>query len=264
MTLDPSIATAERSDMARRLIAQAQTEAVDLVVLSALELCVLGGPGHPLFDEPVAQAWGYLGQGRRRKVMGEVTDGLVERGLLLGDGAPSAKRDGGVTHALKPELGLVLAARTRPSSIVVADAVLPDLRAPRFFALGDQSEPVRAVVVEEPTTLPEDAAGRFPHIRKLGPLGWLYRYTLLSRERTAEILAELTISPPERDGMVIAPAWTVAAFYPGSGNRDGERMTVHGDGAVARLDGPGVGTSVVYEAAGLRAVMFQLMGGWRR
>ena len=264
MTMDPSIAIAERSDMARRLIAQAQAQAVDLVALSALELCVLGGPGHPLFDEPVARAWGQLGHRRRRKVMDEVTAGLVERGLLLGAGMLSAERGSGGTHALKPELGLVLAARSRPSSIVVADAGRPDLRVPRFFALGDQAEPVRAVVVEEPAALPEEAAGRFPHVRKLGPLGWLYRYTLLSRERAAEILAELTISPPGQGGVAVAPAWTVAAFYPGSGNLDGERLTVQGDGTVARLDRPGIGTSATYEVAGLRAVMFRLMDGWRR
>ena len=57
MMPDPSIAAAERTETARRLIAQAQADVVDLVTLSALELCVLDGPAAPVFDQRVAQAW---------------------------------------------------------------------------------------------------------------------------------------------------------------------------------------------------------------
>src|SRR5580692_13179239 len=86
MTPDPAIAAAERTETARRLIARAQTDAVDLVTLSALELCVLDGPLHPVFEQRVAQAWTQVTDRRRRKVTEEVTAGLVRRGLLI-DGA---------------------------------------------------------------------------------------------------------------------------------------------------------------------------------
>src|ERR1700676_2629582 len=150
MMLNPAIAAAERTEAARLLIAQAQTDAVHLVTVSALELCVLGGSGHPLFEESVTRAWMQLGNRRRHKVMDDVTAGLVERGLLIDDSPQGGARQRGGTYSLKPQLRLMLAARCRPASIVITDTGRPDLRAPRFFALGDQAEPVRAVVMEEP------------------------------------------------------------------------------------------------------------------
>jgi hypothetical protein len=258
MMLDPAIAAAERTEAARHLIAQAQADAVDLVTVSALELCVLGGPKHPLFEERVARAWMQLGERRRRKVVADVTAEMVRRGLLIND---SPQR--GNTYSLKPQLGIMLAARCRPSSIVVTETGHPDLRSPRFFALGDQGEPVRGVVIEEPVTLPVDIAGSLPHVRKLGPLGWFYRYLLVSRARAAEVLAALTISPPRRAGAMVAPAWNVVAHYPGSSNPGGERLTVTGDGTKARLDEPGTGNSgrAAYDTGGLRAAMLHLING---
>ena len=98
----------------------------------------------------------------------------------------------------------MLAARCRPASIVViAEAEQQQqLRTPRFFALGDQGDPVRGVVVEEPAGLP--AAGR------RGPVpacqearaAWLVlpvRPGLagLTRRRCSP---DLTIAPPARSG----------------------------------------------------------------
>ena len=85
MTLDSAIAAAERTEAARDLIVQAQVDVVDLVTLSALELCVLDGPRHPVFEKRVAQAWMRVTDRRRRKVTEEVTAGLVRRGLLIDD-----------------------------------------------------------------------------------------------------------------------------------------------------------------------------------
>ncbi len=85
MTLDGSIAAAERTEAARQLIDRAQADVVDLVTVSALELCVLGGPRHPLFEEAVARAWMQLGNRRREKVIEWVTEGMIKRGLLLED-----------------------------------------------------------------------------------------------------------------------------------------------------------------------------------
>jgi hypothetical protein len=225
MKLDSAIAAAERTETARQLIARTQTETVELVTVSALELCVLDGPRQPLFDERVAQAW--LNR-RQRLLTNETTAGMVERGLLTGD---SPQRGSG--YSLKPELGIMLAARCRPSSIVVTDIGHPNLRTTRFFALGDQAEPVRGFVVEEPTALPADIAGRLPHVKKFGPLGWFYQYFLVSPTQAAEVLVELTISPPRHSGTVVAPGWTVTAYYPGSRNPGGEQLSVQGAGRLA-------------------------------
>ena len=93
---------------------------------------------------------------------------MVERGLLI-DGSTQTGRQHGSGYALKPELGIMLAARCRPSFIVVTEIGLPDLRTPRFFALGDQAEPVRGFVVEEPTALPADIADRLPARQEARP-----------------------------------------------------------------------------------------------
>jgi hypothetical protein len=266
MTLDTDIAAAERTAAARQLIEQAQADVVDLVTVSALELCVLGGPKHPLFEETVTQAWLQLGDRQRKKVIDWVTEGMVERGLLISNSPQPGLRQRDSSYSLKPELGIMLAARCRPWSVVVTEAENEQLRTPRFFALGDQAEPVRGVVVEEPTALPPDVANGFHHIRKLGPLGRFYRYVLISRDKAAEVLAELTIAPPRRSGVVVSPAWEVSAFYPGSANSSGTPVRIQGDGTTARLNRLGLGdggatAGAACDVAGLRAVMLHLITG---
>jgi len=265
MTLSMDTAMAERTEAARHLIAQAQAqaEAVDLVTVSALELCVLGGPRHPLFEEAVARAWGRLAGRRREKVSEWVTEGMVERGLLIQDGPRTGFWQPGRDYSLKPELGLMLAARCRPAFIVITEAAGRDLRAPRFFALGDQAEPVRGIVAELPTALPADVAGDFPNVRKFGPLGRFYRYVLLSREQTAAVLAELTISPPRQSGEAVASAWLVSVYHPDRKRPFGYRLSVRGDGITARLDGSGPGDGAAagteYDVGGLRSAMLDLI-----
>jgi hypothetical protein len=263
MTLDTDIAAAARTGAARQLIDQAQAEAVNLVTVSALELCVLGGPAHPLFEEAVARAWGRLGGRRREKVIQWVTEGMVERGLLIEDGLRTGFWQPGRDYSLKPGLGLMLAARCRPAFIVITEAAERDLRAPRFFALGDRAEPVRGIVAELPAALPADMAGDFPNVRKLGPLGRFYRYVLLSRDQAAGMLAELTIAPPRQSGEAAASAWLVSAYCPDSKRPFGYRLSVRGDGITARLDGSGPGDGVAagteYDVEGLRSVMLDLI-----
>ena len=207
-----------------------------------------------------------LGDRRRKKVIDSVTEGMVERGLLIGSSPQRGRQHGDSTYSLKPELGIMLAARCRPWSIVIAEAESEQLRTPRFFALGDQAEPVRAVVVEEPTALPPDVANNFQHLKKLGPLGRFYRYVLISRDKAAEALAELTIAPPRRSGVVVSSAWEVSAFYPGSTNSSGTPIRIQGDGTMARLNRLGMEdgnatAGAAYDVTGLRAVMLHLITG---
>ena len=55
MTLDAAAAAAERTEVAVQLIEQAQrSDFVELVTVSALELCALGGPKHPLVSMTAA------------------------------------------------------------------------------------------------------------------------------------------------------------------------------------------------------------------
>ena len=207
MTPDAAAAAAERTEVAVRLIEQAQhSDFVELVTVSALELCALGGPTHPLFEEPVAHAWDQMGNLRRKKLIGWVTEGMVERGLLIEGDAGFSPVSKGTAYSLKPALGIALAARCRPAFIITVTSD-PSLRAPRFFALGDQDHPLRGVVVEEPAVLPADMAGDYPHVKKFGPLGRMYRHVLLS--------------PAEGGGSARRgshqPAATAASSRPGTG-----------------------------------------------
>jgi hypothetical protein len=55
---DDDAAAAARSAEVRELIDRAQSEDVFLAMLSAMDLCTLGGPKQALFDEAPARAWG--------------------------------------------------------------------------------------------------------------------------------------------------------------------------------------------------------------
>jgi hypothetical protein len=145
MMLDHAITAAERTETARPLITQAQVEIVNLVTLSAIELCVLDGSPQP-----------------------------------------GTQRPGG-DYGLKPELGRMLAARCRPSFIVIAAEERRGLHQLSLFALGDQAQPVRGIVGELPAPLPAGS----PNPRRLGPLGWIYRYVLVSPSRAEYDLGAL-------------------------------------------------------------------------
>jgi hypothetical protein len=262
MTPDSAIAAAQRTEAARHLMAQAQTGFVDLVTVTGLELCVLGGPRHPLFEEAVARAWMDLGNRQRRKLIEWVTEGMAERGLLIGSGPQPGDRKDGAGFALKPELGLALAARCRPAFIVVTETAVQNLRTPRFFALGDETGPVRGIVVEEPAALPPDMASRFPYVKKFGPLGRFYRYVLVSPDKAAEALAELTISPPSAPAASGAAGWAVSLYHHDDGTGTiGQRLTVRGDGTTATVAGAGDGNGNRrgYDLNGLQAVMRDLV-----
>jgi len=263
MVPDSAVAAAERTEAARRLIDEAgDAGIVELVTVSGLELCTLGGPKHPLFEAPIAQAWERLGNRRRKKVIEWVTDGMVRRTLLTKNN-PASPAHGDGTYSPKPELGIALAARCRPAFIVITETAVSDLRTPRFFGLGDQGEPVRGIVAEEPTALPAEVAGDFPHVKKLGPLGWFYRYALFSPGKAAAALAAWAIAPPPQRPAIDPRSARVVSLYRrwGGMKPEGVRLRVRGDGLKARVEGPesGESASAEYDREALQAVMLDLL-----
>jgi hypothetical protein len=262
LDIDAAVATAGRTEAARRLIDRARDdELVDLVVVSAMDLCVLGGPRYPLFDEAVVRAWRRLGGRQREKVLDAVTEVMLSRGLLIDEGLRTSARPRSGSYALQPELGLMLAARRRPSFAVLTAAEDQDLRPVRLFALGDQAEPARGIVVEMPAALPPDRDGAFPNVRKLGPLGWVYRYVLASAGMAAEVLAKWTISPPRQRRPAATGAYLVSVCHQDQENQAGRRLRVKGDGTTARVEDAASQGAVEYDAAGLQAVMLSLITG---
>jgi len=264
MMPDITATAVERTDAAQRLIEQAQdTELVDLVVLSALELCVLGGPKHPLFEEAAAQAWLKLRDRRRKQVITWATESMVKRGLLTENSSSTNGTPGDGTYSLSPALGIALAARCRPAFIVVTETAVASRRTPRLFALGDEVEPVRGVVVEDPTALPADIAKDFPYVEKFGPLGKLYRYVLVSPGQAAALLAAWAIAPPPQPPGEDAASGRLVSLYRRYDGRDPAaiRLLVWGDGTNARLDPAGAGEqpAIDHDLAGLRSVMLDLL-----
>jgi hypothetical protein len=188
---------------------------------------------------------------------------MAERSLLIDTSPLTSSGQLSGSYALKPELGLMLAARCRPSFIVVTEAEGQNLRALRLFALGDQTEPVRALVAEVPAGTPRGTDPDVPFFSKLGPLGWAYRYVLVSRDTAAELLAKWTIPPPQRSGDVQSRAYLVSVYHPDRQNPAGYRLRVRSDGRKTFVDSPGTGDGdpapAEYDVAGLRAVMLDLI-----
>jgi len=252
------IAAGEPNGAARNLIDRAQDGPVDLVIVTALELCSLGGPAHPLFDEMPVRAWACLGRLQRGQVTDQATQGLVRRGLLIDTTSRTSPEQPIETCALKPELGLVLAGRCRPAFVVIVEAEDHNPRTLRLFALGGGADPVRGFVLEA-AGLPLNPERHFAEVSKLGPLGWLYRYVLVSRDMAADSLAQWTVSPPLRPGACASLGWLVSAWYPDRKNPAGHYLRIRGDGTKACLDGLPDGAPGQYDVGGLRAVMLDFL-----
>lgn len=258
MTLAIDIAAGGPTQAARKLIDRAQDGLVELVIVTALELCSLGSAAHPLFDETPARAWARLGRLERRQVMDQATRGLVRRRLLMDTTSRTSPEQPIETCALKPELGLVLAARCCPTFAVIVQAEDHNPRTLRLFALGDEAEPVRGFVLEAPG-LPPDPERHFAKVGKLGPLDWCYRYVLVSRDMAADTLAQWTISPPMRPGASASLGWLVSAWYPDRMNPPGNHLRIRGDGTKACLDGLAHDAPTQYDVEGLHTVMLDFL-----
>jgi hypothetical protein len=258
MTLDTDIAAGERAQAARNLTNQAQDALVELVMVTALELCSLGGPAPPLFDETPVRAWTPLGPRQRRQFTEQATRELVGRGLLVDTASRTSPGRPAGTCALKPELGVVLAARRRPAFAVIVKAEDRTLRTLRLFALGEEAGPVRGFVLETPG-LPVNPGRYFAEAAQLGPLGWFYRYVLVSRDMAADALARWTVFPPVQPGKSSSSGWLVSAWYPDRKTPAARRLRIRGDGTRACLHGPRQGAPARCDVQGLRAVMLELL-----
>lgn len=210
---------------------------VELATLMTVELCVLGGPKYSYFDEVSARAWLAMKDKARAKLLQQYTQTLVNRGLLLPD--PAAAGTGHAeTYALSAELGILLAARCRPSFIIATAVSGAQLRQPAAFALGDESDPLQALVVETPILLDTDRKAK----SQLGPLAQCSAYVLGTREWTASYLADWMIrSAPKRADVQLDAPRLISRFHPVSQHGDvGFQFSVRGDGSTAQVDvGPG-------------------------
>jgi hypothetical protein len=249
---------AARSPEARALIDQAQAQDIVLASLTAADLCVLGGPRQALFDAEPAQAWAGMRRRGRKHGPALICQELERCGLLVRQApavplaAPGADPEPGLAeYAFSPRLGLVMAARSRPTLAVICKLAMVPSRYPRFFGLGDEQDPLRAVVLETPQAAPP---GDFPYLRKAGALGWFYRYDLVSRASAADFLARWALLRSERHPG--APRLVTLLWHDQDTLLEVQTLAVRtGDGKTARLGGTGPADGAEYDQAGLTQVM---------
>ncbi|MEV6848418.1 hypothetical protein [Actinoplanes sp. NPDC051411] len=222
-----------RTDEAQQLIDRSATDVVPLAIVSAMHLCLVGAQAYSMFDEVPARAYGKMSRRRRRQFVEAGIPSLLGRGLLL------PPEDGGDEYPVSPEFGLVLAAMAGPPFVAVAPA--GNGRSLKVFPIAGPAEPVRAMVVEVPTSVPHPK-------RDFGPLGALYDYQLMSPPMAAQLLAEFVIRP------AAAPR-TVIVVRPGREPLQ-QTVTVRGDGTTAGLLGPdGQPAGAPVDKAGLAEVI---------
>jgi hypothetical protein len=227
-----------------------------------MDLCVLGGPRQVLFDEAPARKWGTMRRGARKKVPAAIIDDLQDRGLLIRQAptvplaAPGGGREPGLAdYAFAPRLGLVMAARSRPSIAVTCEQQNVPSRYARCYALGDERDPVRAVVLETPVGSPP---GDFPHLRKLGPLGWFYRYDLVSRASAADFLARWALLQSRRHPN--SPRLVTQLRHDAGKLLAVQTLCVRTDnGKTARIANAGTSGGQEYDQAGLTIIMSGLL-----
>ena len=205
--------------VAVRLFERAATgESVELAVLSSLERCVLGRPAYALLERQVRLAWDGFGEDRRAKATEMSLAGLRGRGLIKDED-------------MSPELEIVQAAQRKPAYLVVTEVEGRKARSLRFFALGDQGQPVRGVVVEEPVALPTDS---YKNLENLGPLGWMTRYRLVSESAAVRTLTDMALTP-RRDRAGTHPYGIRRFQRPEGGAVTEAGISVVGAGSVARV-----------------------------
>jgi hypothetical protein len=120
---------------------------------------------------------------------------------------------------------------------------------------------VRAIVAEVPTGLPPERAADYPDTRKLGPLGWIYRYVLVSPANAADLLARWTMTPPAQPGDGVPVRYLVSAYCPDRERPVGYHLSIRGDGIRAVVGGPSADSaqSAEYDLDGLRGTLLDLL-----
>lgn len=174
---------------AETLIALAERSGgVMLAELSQAELCALRAETASLVCERTSRWWARLGTARRAELGRIALDLLASRGFLrLPPGASAADMyeasQLGSEH-LGPELAVILAARTSPRPLVTCQAPgTDDLNwcHPRLFGITSPQRRLRVLACETLTARPAGLHGQ-------PALGTILRYTLMTPERTGQML----------------------------------------------------------------------------
>jgi len=254
MPIELEFEAAGRTAAARAIFSRLDDEGyVSLPVLNGADLCMLGGPKHPFFWEPLATAWLGLRPRDRNGYIETRTRGMIEDGRLIEIAAGNSHHPG-ARYAVSPELGILLAARSRPT-FVIASHFSSQLAPLSLFGVGDETEPVRGVVMAVPVAPP----GKAEEPAKPSPVTDVFDHILTTTIHAAEFLADRVIRPaPAKNHFQKQPPRLVALFRPGDGLAPAAELSILGNGATAQVTGPGISGDLDKES--LRTVLLDLFG----
>jgi len=243
------------SEAVQRLINQAAVDKeARLGVLLGMDLCALGGPAQALLPMPLVRAWTRTNQADRDVIIKRSTERLERKGQLV----PQPGMPG---YALSPELGIILAARSRPAYAILAQVLGRPALELGVFGLADGGEWASLAVLEFLVKVP---SREFP--APFVPLATVYEYGLVPADRAASMLAEWAIQPVGENGRSSRVAARTLTRYQPSGDqyRINSRISVHGDGTTARVAGLDPAHPKADRACGrdeLAAVVTELLAG---
>lgn len=139
---------------ARALLDQASRDgAVQLPAMSAAELCTLGAMQASLIDEDAWNWWTGKAEAEREALSSATLKFLTHRKLLdPPDPASEGPAAENVALRVRPDLGVILAGRTRPAFIVLSrEGAEGTPRDMRLYGIADEEYGLRAVLAEEAT-----------------------------------------------------------------------------------------------------------------
>jgi hypothetical protein len=146
----------------------------------------------------------------------------------------------------------VLAARDRPTWVIMS-GFSTRVAPATLFAVGDEAQPVRGIVMEFAVQLPAwgDKPARPRYVADV------FAHTLTTTARTAELLASWVIKPAPAHGHVRKqpPPRRVALFRPG-GDTPAAELSILGNGTTAHVTGA-AGTGQ-FDEERLRAALLNL------
>jgi hypothetical protein len=196
------------AESAEMLMASAERNGgIMLAELSQAELCTLRAESASLVCERTRRWWARLSPGEQRECGRLALELMVHRGFLR---LPprSAMQMPDLSQAFSPELAVIIAARTSPRPLAVCQVPgRDDLNwcHPRFFGITSPGRMLRVLMCEVLTEHPAGLHGQ-------PTLGTILRYTLMTPERTAQMITSWAALIPEGQRRSGPPTLTLVAY----------------------------------------------------
>lgn len=123
-----------------------------------------------------------------------------------------------------------------------------------LFGVGDETEPVRGVVMAVPVAPP----GKADELTKPSPVTDVFDHILTTTIHAAEFLADRVIRPaPAKNHFQKQPHRLVTLFRPGDGLTPAAELSILGNGTTARVTGAGISGELDKET--LRTILLDLL-----